>query len=364
MRQGAAWLACLLVTLAGSAASDTLRLATFNTGLSARGPGLLLRDTLEGKSPPIAAVVAMIAEAAPDVLVLQDIDYDLGGATLAALADRIARSGPDYAYRFALRPNSGMATPFDLDGDGRRGGPRDRQGYGDFAGAGGMAVLSRYPIDTDAVVDLSDLLWRDLPGAIPPALPESVAGIQRLSSVAHWIVPVRLAGGALTLLTWHATPPVFDGVEDRNGRRNRDETALWLRLLDGELDVPAHAKRFVVIGVGNVDPVDGEGIRDSLGALLADPRLQDPAPRSEGAAAAADPGHEGDAALDTADYGDPPGNLRVSYILPSADLKVTGSGVLWPAAGSAAAARLGRSEDWPQHRLVWIDLELAGDEAP
>ncbi len=343
-----------------AAAADTVRVATFATGLGGEGPGLLLRDLESGEAPRVEAVLAMIAEAAPDILVLQGIDWDANGATLSALAERIAAAGPDYPHRFAAQPNTGIPTPFDLDGDGWRGGPRDRQGYGDYTGAGGMAILSRHPIATAEVRDLSALLWADLPGAIPPDLAPGVAAIQRLSSVAHWAVPVRIGEVTLTLLTWHATPPVFDGPEDRNGRRNRDEAALWLRLLDGALGVPPPAAPFVLAGVANVDPRDGEGRRDALDALLSDPRLRDPRPRSEGGAAAADPGHAGDPATDTAAYGPPAGNLRASYILPSAGLGVADAGVLWPALGTAAAGRLGPAADWPAHRLVWVDLELRG----
>ncbi len=355
-----AWAAVVSLALASALAAETVRVATFATGLGGEGPGLLLRDIVETRDPAIDAVAATVAEAAPDILVLQDVDWDAGGATLDALADRIAEGGgPDYPYCFARRPNSGVPTQFDLDGDGYRGGPRDRQGYGAFTGAGGMAILSRYPIDAAHATDLSGLLWRDLPGAIPPpGMAAAVADIQRLSSVGHWIVPVETPGGPLTLLTWHGTPPVFDGPEDRNGRRNRDETALWLRLLDGALAPAPPEPPFLLAGLANLDPADGEGRRDALASLLADPRLQDPRPASAGAAAAADPGQTGDPALDTADFGDRTGNLRLDYLLPSADLAVSGSGVLWPAPESPPAARLGPAEDWPAHRLVWIDLEL------
>ena len=63
--------------------------------------------------------------------------------------------------------------------------------------------------------------------------------------------------------------------------------------------------------------------------LLADPRLQDPTPRSAYARDAANPDHIGELALDTADWSDPvPGNLRVDYVLPFAGLRIVGSGVV------------------------------------
>ena len=322
-----------------------MRIATFHTGLSERGPGLLLRRVMDPEDTEVAAVVAMIQEVDPDILVLQDVDYDAGLATLTALADRLEQNGVAYPERFALRPNAGLPSGLDLNADGRRGGPRDAQGYGNFAGDGGMAILSRFLVAIGDVIALSDLLWKDVPGADLPPMSEEVEQAQRLSSVAHWIVPVAIDGVTLTLMTWHGTPPVFDGPEDRNGRRNRDETGLWLRLLDGDLAIPPPAAPFVILGVGNVDPRQGEGRRDTLRALLSDARLQDPTP-------------EGYGGLATADYAEPLGPLRVSYLLPSAGIEVLRSGILWPAPGGEIAARLGPPEHWPRHRIVWADLQL------
>jgi hypothetical protein len=123
---------------------------------------------------------------------------------------------------------------------------------------------------------------------------------QRLSSTGHWIVPVATPGGPLTLLAWAATPPVFDGPEDMNGLRNADELALWSRVLDGASG-PA-PKDFAVLGGAELDPADGEGLRADMAAFLADLRLQDPCPTSEGARLAAGPGQSGDPALDNTNW--------------------------------------------------------------
>ncbi len=306
------------------------------------------------------AAARVIAAAAPDVLLLTGIDYDLDDVALAAFAARIGAAGGDYPYRFAARPNTGLATGLDLDGDGRLGGPGDAQGFGRFAGEGGMAVLSRLPLGQG--VDYSALLWRDLPGNLMAGagLAEEVAAVQRLSTTGHWAVPVDLPGGGqLTLLAWLATPPVFDGPEDRNGRRNHDEAAFWLRLLDGDLPFAPPAGPFVLLGDANLDPADGEGRAGALLALLADPRLQDLRPESPGAAAGqggANTRHKGPAALDTADWPDDPGpgNMRVDYVLPSAGLVVEDAGVWWPAPGPAADQAAAAS----RHRLVFVDIRL------
>lgn len=358
-----------LVLTAAEAGATDLRVASYNTELSRKGPGLLLRDIEAGKDPQVAAVVEVIAAVRPDILALQGIDYDMDGLALRALADRLRARDLDYPHLFALRPNTGLRTGLDLDGDGRTGGPRDAQGFGYFGGQGGMAILSRHPILAEEAHDFSTLLWADLPGATLPTAdgrpyPSAAAwAVQRLSTTGHWAVPVRVGERVLHLMTFHASPPVFDGPEDRNGLRNRDELRLWTLYLDGALDAPPPAGPFVLLGDANLDPADGDGHSAAMAAFLADPRLTDPEPRSAGgsAAAAAQGGanadDRGDPALDTADWPDgagEPGNLRVDYVLPSADLTVTGAGVFWPADGPMAetAARASR------HRLVWVDLRL------
>ncbi|MHC0052222.1 endonuclease/exonuclease/phosphatase family protein [Actibacterium sp. D379-3] len=343
-------------------------MATYNTELSRKGPGLLLRDIAKGDDPQVTAIVSVIAGARPDILLLQGIDYDHGGAALAALAGALAGAGIDYPYRFAAVPNAGQRTGFDHDGDGTTDGPRDAQGYGRFTGQGGLALLSRYPIDAGAVRDFSGLLWADLPGATLPQVagalfPDAaVYGVQRLSSVAHWDVPVRVAGTRLHLLAFHATPPVFDGPEDRNGLRNRDELRLWQLYLDGALSVPPPDGPVVVLGDANLDPLDGEGRHAAMAALLADSRLRDPMPHSAGGRAAGQAGvnaaHAGDPGLDTADWDDAgPGNLRTDYVLPAAGLTIVGAGVVWPEAGAPGADAVTAAS---RHRLVWVDLRLGG----
>ena len=351
--------------LAGAASGETLRLATWSAELSRAGPGLLLRDIVEGENPQIAAVIEVIDAVRPDILLLTEFDHDPGGATLGAFAEALAAAGLDYPHRFALPSNAGLPSGLDLDGDGRRGTARDAHGYGQFRGDGAMALLSRVPIDAEAVRDLSALRWAELPGAPQPEradgtpFPSAEArAARRLSSTGHWIVPVSLPGGArLTLLAFAATAPVFDGPEDANGLRNAAEIGLWQTLLDGTLaatlGAPPEAP-FVLLGRANTDPQDGDGRHAAIRALLGDPRLQDPRPASPGAAAAADPGHAGDPALDTVEWQgrDLPGNLRVDYVLPSADLAVRDAGVHWPA-GAAATARAAA-----RHRLVWVDIAL------
>ncbi|SEW46026.1 Endonuclease/Exonuclease/phosphatase family protein [Cognatiyoonia koreensis] len=331
---------------AAPAFADPIRIATFAAPLSRDGPGLLLRD-LGREDAQIDAITAIISTVDPDILLLTDVDHDHDGLALTALRERFG-----YPHQFATRPNSGLMTTLDLDQNGKLGEARDAQGYGRFPGDGGMAILSRWPIGN--VTDLSDLLWQDMPGAtLPQEWPAVVNAQQRLSSAGHWIAPVLHPEGAITLMAFSATPPVFDGPEDRNGLRNRDELLLWSHILDTE-----ELENFVILGNANLDPSDGEGLRDAMAEFLADPRLQDPEPISDGGNVAANPTHVGDPALDTADWPeDGPGNLRVSYVLPDADWIVADAGVFWPAPDDPLADLLGSDGlAAGPHRLVWVDI--------
>ncbi|MCB1339265.1 MAG: endonuclease/exonuclease/phosphatase family protein [Maritimibacter sp.] len=348
----------LALAWAGVGHAEALRIATYDTELGQKGPGVLISKIL-GDDETVAAVVAVITEARPDVLLLNGFDWDAGNHALSALAARLADAGLDLRYQFAAMPNSGLESGLDLDGNGKLGEARDSQGYGNFTGAGGMAVLSRLPLGE--VRDFSAFLWADLPGALLPEVDgrpfpsaEAQEG-QRLASVAHWDVPVMTDSGPLHLLAYSATTPVFDGPEDQNGRRNADESLFWLHLIDGDLPFAAPEGPVVVIGNANLDPEDGDGRREAIRALLDDPRFVDPKPASPGGAAAANPDQAGDPALDTADWTDPsPGNLRVDYVLPDARLTVTDAGVVWPAPDDPFAQVV---EAASRRRLVWVDIE-------
>ena len=354
--RGILYLLGILGVLIGTPAvmrADVVRLATYDAGLTAKGPGLLLRDIAGAGSPRLRATLSLLTQAAPDILLLVGVDYDYHLTSLSGLRNRLQARGLEYPYLFANRPNTGMATAFDLDGDGRKRGAGDAQGFGHFAGAGGLAILSKFPILYERATDFSAVLWADLPGSLIEGLDLSpeIVKVQRLSSTGHWAVPIKLGGeAALTLLVFAATPPVFDGPEDRNGRRNHDEIRFWKLYLNGHFGTPP-VGGFVVMGKANLDPFDGEGRHGAIRELLADRRVQDPAPRSAYGLRAFNPDHSGDPALDTADWSDPvPGNLRVDYVLPSAGLTIVGSGVVWPQEADRVAAS--------HHGFVWVDLDI------
>ncbi len=329
----------------------------------------MLRDILSAKDPQTESVIRVVAHVDADVLLITSFDYDANRVALSAFAGALRAAGTDYPYLFALVPNTGLPTGGDLDADGRLGEAEDAQGFGDFAGQGGMALLSKLPIDERSARDFGPMLWIDLPGAQLPMVGDTpyfrpeVSARLRLSSVGHWDVPVILPDGTrLHLLAFHNSTPAFDGPEARNDLRNRDELLFWLRYLDNMPD-----RRFVLLGDTNLDPSDGDGFRDAMQAFLRDPRLQDPMPQSTGATEAAalqggvNLAQRGDPSLDTADWPDEdgwPGNLRVDYVLPAAGLSVLNAGVFWPATGDPLRALLGDGEGRAsRHALVWVDID-------
>lgn len=323
--------------------AGTLRLAVWGSELRRDGPGLLLRDIRAGQAQVMAARDLILA-ARPDVLLLLHVDHDHRLAALSAFQALLEAGGHPMAHAHAPRPNSGVPSGIDLDGDGRTGTLDDALGWGRFQGAAGMALLSRHPLGPEAL-DLSGYLWRDLPGSRIPMrdgapFPSAEAhAVQPLSSTGHWVVPVMAPGAVLTLLAWHAGPPAFGAVPGRNRARNHDETAFWSLYLDGALPEAPPAGPLTVIGNANLDPQAGDGDGAAIRALLAHPRLQDPEP-----AAAREPGEPPGTA--TAAYAPPPqgpGALRSSYILPDSGLTVRDAGLIWP--------------DPPaRHALVWVDL--------
>ena len=140
----------------------------------------------------------------------------------------------EYPHRFTAPSNTGVASGFDLDNNGRAvtspgsGYPEDCYGFGSFPGQYGMVVYSKYPIRTEDVRTFQSFLWKDMPDALLPDrtsteepgdwFSNEELEVVRLSSKSHWDVPIEVDGKIAHILVCHPTPPVFDGAEDRNGR--------------------------------------------------------------------------------------------------------------------------------------------------
>lgn len=378
LKQALAVLFCL--TISSNAAAENLRVATFNASLNRNGPGILLKDLMSDKDTEIEAISEIIRTVRPDILLINEFDYDATDEAARQFVTRLKNAGPttrgiSYDHMFSAPSNTGLASGMDLDGDGQDDGPRDAFGYGRFPGQYGMLLLSRYPIDPDDSYTFRDMLWRDLPNALLPVTAENAPfpsarahAILRLSSKSHWDIAVETSAGPLRILAAHPTPPVFDGPEDFNGRRNHDEIKFWTHYLNN-VEMPSDqgphvftGNNFVILGDMNADPNDGDGLLSAINDLLSDPRLQDPKPRSAGAKqatltqAGTNLDHSGDPANDTSDWNDEngPGNLRVDFVLPSSGLRVTDAGVFWPMSDEPAHALITASD----HRLVWVDIDL------
>ena len=368
---------------APDAAPTAIRVASFNVSLFDDAGGIAAR--LEAGHAGARAAAAVIQSVRPDVLLLNEVDFDPEGRAADLFQRRYLEVGQDgrepiaYPHRWFGPVNTGVASGLDLDGDGRSDGPGDAWGFGRHPGQYGMLVLSRFPIDAARVRTFQQLRWAAMPGARVPRAPDATAPFYdeatwrqlRLSSKSHWDLPIATPFGTLHLLAAHPTPPVFDGPEDRNGARNHDEIRLWADYLDparagwivddaGVRGGLAADARFVVAGDYNADPNDGASADRAILQLLEHPRIDArfvPASRGAVESAARDGGanaaQRGDPAHDTGAFGPRTGNLRVDYVLPARGITVRDGGVFWPAEGEPGHAE---ARDASDHHLVWLDL--------
>lgn len=370
-----------------------IRFATYNASLNRANPGDLIRDLADPSNAQAKAVAQVVQATQPDVLLLNEFDYDAGHEAAELFRTHylgVSQQGQapaEYPYFYTAPSNTGVPSGFDLNNDGSVGGPEDSYGYGTFEGQYGMVVYSKYPIDEAGVRTFQNFRWSDMPDARLPVDPvvrgagwfsaDELARV-RLSSKSHWDVPVTVGSRTVHVLVSHPTPPTFDGAEDRNGKRNFDEIRLWADYIeggetaryiyddDGRFGGLGRGERFVILGDQNSDPRDGDSVRGSIDQLLESKLVQDPRPSADGAAeasalqGAANAGHRGDPRHDTADFEDQGvGNLRVDYVLPSTTLKVLGSGIHWPKVGTPGSELTGIFPfPTSDHRLVSVDVSL------
>jgi len=410
LRLSAALLLCAWshLTIAQGATQDSVRFATFNASLNRFSAGDLATELAAPGSAQPDTVAEIIQRVRPEVLLINEFDFDAGGVAAAGFQDNylsVAHGDADpivYPYRFVAPSNTGIFSGFDLDNSGAAGDfvPNDSFGFGFFPGQFGMVVYSMYPIDSDNIRTFQLFLWRDMPGALLPIDPsagqswysDEELDVFRLSSKSHWDVPIIIpsARGHRTVhfLVSHPTPPVFDGPEDRNGTRNHDEIRFWADYIissrsgyiyddDGNSGGLPPGAMFVIAGDQNSDPLDGDSIPGSAQLLLDHPLVNTKvAPGSPGAVeqsalqANANTLHLSDPAFDTADFfdgfppapfGGAPGNLRADYVLPRKNMRITDAAVFWPTSDDPLFPLVGTfpfpSSD---HRLVWIEVKIPG----
>jgi hypothetical protein len=381
----------------GSHDGRSARFATFNASLNRAADGELVADLSTPDDVQAQAVAEVIQRVRPDVLLINEFDFDAEGLA-ARLFQRnylsVGHNGArpiSYLYRFVAPSNTGIPSGFDLDNNGSVGGPNDAFGFGGFPGQFGMAVFSRYPILRDDIRTFQRFLWKDMPGALLPDDPATPAAadwyspeelaVFRLSSKSHWDLPVQVDGKVIHTLVSHPTPPVFDGPEDRNGTRNHDEIRLWSDYVlpsrssyiyddQGERGGLKPGARFVIMGDQNSDPLDGDSVPGAAQQLLENPRVnatRTPAspggPEQAALQGGANLTQRGDPAFDTADFLDVPGpgNLRADYVLPSKNLRILDGAVFWPLS-TDPLFRLVGTFPFPtsDHRLVWVDVRVPG----
>jgi len=358
-------------------AAQSVRIATYNTSMNLCLPGGdgcqaggLVDQLTSNDSAQPRQIAEQLQRVRPEIVLLNEFNYDAEGTAAElfqqnylSIPQNISQSDSaaapiEYPYRYLAPVNTGVASGLDLDNNGSVAATPgtanyagDAFGFGEFEGRYGMLVLSMFPIQSESVRTFQNFLWQDMPNALLPTewySKEEQAAV-RLSSKSHWDVPVDVNGQTIHLLASHPTPPVFDGAEDRNGRRNHDEIRLWADYVtpgagdylvddNGSVGGLAESASFVVVGDLNSDTEKGDGIDGSIEQLLDNPRVNSsfvPAtPRG---------------ITDTATF-----NLRADYVLPSIDLTVLDGQIFEPLRPDPLA-RLNRASD---HRMVWLDVAI------
>ena len=223
---------------------DVVRFATFNASLNRNSAGQLIADLSTPDNAQARAVAEVIQRLDPDVLLINEFDYDEGHVALDLFQDELPvgrrRTAPipiDYPYAYTAPSNTGIPSGFDLDnnGVGRRAGNdalRLRLLPGPVRHGRLLEVPDRHPTPSGRS---STSCGRTCPARCCPTIPpppqpadwysaEELA-VLPLSSKSHWDVPIEIGDETVHFLVSHPTPPVFDGPEDRNGTRNPTRSA-------------------------------------------------------------------------------------------------------------------------------------------
>ena len=369
--------------------AQTIRVATFNVSMEASNylsagampeGGEMFTQLTSGNNQQIKNIAAIIQNIKPDVVLLNEFDYtpddERGAKAFIQNYLNVAQPGSkaiDYPYFYTAPVNTGVDTGLDLDKDGVASGKgNDAYGFGFYPGQYGMLILSRYPIDAAGIRTFRHFLWRDMPDNLMSTVKDEqgqswfsteAQKILRLSSKSHWDVPILVNGKTLHILASHPTPPVFDGPEDRNGKRNHDEIRFWTDYISGGEQAAYiyddagdkggfKGYHFVILGDLNASVVEGDGITGGIGSLLSHKLINaDYVPTSQGGVL-----HSPDnpyAASHTAGW-----RMRADYVLPSKGLQILNGGVFWPQPDDPQFYLVKDRASSSDHRLVWLDIVL------
>jgi len=361
----------------------TIRIATFNVSMEATNyrtndddtPPLntaLTSALASGNNPQIANIAEIIQRTRPEIILLNEFDFikdpKQGIEKFINQYLQISQNGQatiNYPYVYIAPVNTGVKTPIQ-DEDSRL----THYGFGHYPGQYGMALLSQYPIEQNNIRTFQNFLWKDMPNHLMPVeengdswYSEQEKNIMRLSSKSHWDVPINICGQSLHLLASHPTPPVFDGTEDRNGRRNHDEIRFWRDYIEGSTQSYHYDDKnqqggiktnqpFIILGDLNANNLEGDAHPNAISQLLEHKRINNyPAPKSAGGLE--NKPESKHASTHTAAWG-----MRADYVLPSSQLAVKNSGVFWPTNNEEIARLVENREASSDHRLVWIDIEI------
>lgn len=376
-----------------AASKKSIRIAQFNIWEMSTAKLTDVDSAGSGRNDQLKAAAEIIRKIDPDVLVLNEIDHDidalLAGNDLSLNASRFndayLNQGADplnYPYVYAAPCNTGILAGKDFDNNGKVATEADRgsrdhggdcYGYGSYPGQYAMAVLSKYPLLYKNARTFQKFLWKDLPENLIPTswYSSDEIDIFRLSSKSHWDIPVKIDEKVIHLLISHPTPPVFDGPEDRNGRRNYDGVRMLVHYINNDsVMIDDNGVRgglskdasFIIAGDLNAAPKGDklESGQRSIDQLLNHPRIHDAGDLlvSEGALNGQTPGPPDYVERHTTGWKNG-GGLRIDYLLPGTDLIPINGGVFWPDSSKDAegAALAKKASD---HRMIWLDFNLWG----
>ena len=375
----AAATAAALITPPAAAATpsppgNTVRFATFNASLNRARRGPAASPTCRRPTTPRPATVAeIIQRVRPDVLLINEFDFDADGTALRLFQQQLpvrrrttAPRRSATRYRFIAPSNTGIPSGFDLNNYGTSiGGPGRRLRLRRLPGPvrhGRLLAATRSTPTTSGPSSTSSgrtCRARCCPTTRPPrrrptGTPPRSWPSSRCRPRATGTCRSRSAARPST--SWSATPPRRCSTVPRTAtaRRNHDEIRLWadyvtpgaerlhLRRRRQARRARARGAAFVIAGRPELRParrrqhprLDPAAAGQPAGQHHRHPDQR--RGRSEQAEAAG-------RGRTSPTESDPrvrhrrlrrqlpgPGNLRADYVLPSSDLRIRNSGIFWP----------------------------------
>ena len=287
------------VATAGPQRDADVRFSTFNASLNRNAAGQLVADLSTPDNAQAETVAEIIQRVRPDVLLINEFDFDPGGRlrrcsrTTTCRCPTTAPTPINYPYRYVAPSNTGIPSGFDLNNNGVVGGPDDAFGFGLFPGQFGMAVYSMYPIDLERGPHVPDVPLEGHAGRAAARRPGTagagglvLAGrARRLPALLEEPLgpadPDRREDRALP-----RQPPDAAGLRrprgpQRHPQPRRDPvlgrlhharpTARYIYDDEGDGGGLEPGARFVIAGDQNSDPLDGDSIPGSIQQLLDHP---------------------------------------------------------------------------------------------